>query len=135
MHRKAAAQPAAKARAGLESHCCALAVPPCPPPPNPPAINLLIWRAQPSNLLTQQSGADGSRGSKFQARNNLMTCLGKDCSKKIPLRSWSSPCPRLRQSPDELRDCPTLGSGASLGELLEVSCLEKRRIHLEKRKI
>lgn len=55
----------------------------------------------PGGLLTQQSGADGSRGSKFQARNNLMTCLGKDCSEKIPLRSWSAPCRPLRQSPDE----------------------------------
>lgn len=111
---------------------CSLS-PPCPPPPQ--AINLLIRRAQPSDLLTQQSGADGSRGSKFQARNNLMTCLGKDCSKKIPLRSWSSPCPCLRQSPDELCDCPTSGSGASLGSCWKFLAWKRERFAWKKERL
>lgn len=91
------------------------------------AIYLLIWRAQPGGLLTQQSGADGSRGSEFQARNNLMTCLGKDCSEKIPLRSRSAPCPRLRQSPDEDCDFPTLGSEPRQPGALGGSCSSERR--------
>lgn len=52
----------------------------------------------------------GAAGANSRQRNNLMTCLGKDCSEKIPLRSRSAPWPRLRQSPDEARNCPTSGS-------------------------
>lgn len=99
---------------------------PAAAPPLPVAIYLLIWRAQPGGLLTQQSGADGSRGSEFQARNNLMTCLGKDCSEKIPLRSRSAPCPRLRQSPDEDCDFPTLGSEPRQPGALGGSCSSER---------
>lgn len=98
-----------------------------PPTTTNLSIYLLIWRAEPGCLLSQQRPANGSCQSKFQGRNNLMTCLGKDCSKKIPLRSRSSLCSCLRQSPYETHDFPTSGvlSQARLWELLAASCLAR----------
>lgn len=84
-----------------------------PAPPGPPhSPGQFIYSSgghSPGGLLTQHSGADGSCGSKFQARNNLMTCLGKDFSAKIPRTVTELSVPAPRAGHDQAPDFPTAG--------------------------